>query len=49
LLILSCEINYISNSNRENLGSLASEVCIMLDALIKSLQKVEGNQKREKI
>ncbi|MFH2108119.1 MAG: four helix bundle protein [Chrysiogenia bacterium] len=39
LLILSCEIDYISNSDRENLEWLAAEICIMLDALIKSLQK----------
>jgi four helix bundle protein len=45
LLILSCEIDYLSNSDMENLESLAAEICIMLDALIKSLQKVKRESK----
>ena len=39
LLILSCEIDYISCLDRDRLEDLAGEISIMLDALIKSLQK----------
>jgi four helix bundle protein len=38
LLILGCEIDYISCSDRDRVEDLASEISIMLDSLAKSLQ-----------
>ncbi|MBU4268197.1 MAG: four helix bundle protein [Acidobacteria bacterium] len=49
LLMLGCEIDYISIPDRENLESAAAEVCIMLDALIKSLQRGKANRRKVEI
>ena len=43
LLILGCEIDYISIANREKLEEMAAEISIMLDALMKSLCKKKEN------
>ena len=41
LLILCCEIDYISCLDRDRLEDFAGEISIMLDSLTKSLQKVK--------
>jgi four helix bundle protein len=46
LMILSRDINYISLQEAESLECSAAEIGIMLDALIKSLQKPKPNKSR---
>jgi four helix bundle protein len=39
LLLLSCDIGYIEQSEMDAMESSAGEICLMLDALIKSIRK----------
>ena len=39
LLLLSCDIGYIEQSEMDDKESSAKEICLMLDALIKSIRK----------
>ena len=39
LLLLSCDIGYIEQSEMNAMERTAGEICLMLDALIKSIHK----------